>query len=361
MKKNKRSLLMVGLMTTALIVSVASCGTKADAVPYDYDLSKYVTLGEYKGLDVETAKVKVTEAEIKDEINNRLEAASEEKIEEKGTVKDGDTITINFEGKIDGKTFDGGTAKDYAITIGTTPMIDGFTDGLIGAKVGDTVTLDLAFPDEYPNSPDLASKGVIFTVDVVNKKITVVPEYNLDFVKANSEATSLEDYEKLVKTDLIKYKESDADAELKNKLWQDIMAKSKVNDYPEVELKAKAKDLKAEEQAKAENYGMEYADYLKQAMQMTEEEFDKELDNYAKEMVGQEMVLYAIARAETLEVTDEEYNEYLDKSLKDSGFTRESFEKEQKMTIEEYGKKRGFKTGLLLNKVLDKVIEYGAK
>lgn len=359
MKKNKRSLLIVGLMTTALIVSAASCGTKA--IPYDYDLSEYVTLGEYKGLEIKEAKVSVTESEIKDEINNRLQAAAEEKIEKKGTVKDGDTITINFEGKIDGKTFEGGTAKDYSLTIGTTPMIDGFTEGLIGAEIGDKVTLNLKFPKEYPNKPEIANKDVVFTVDVVNKKLSIVPEFNLEFVKANSDATTLDAYKKLVKEDLTKSKESDADAQLKNSLWESVMAKSKVKNYPEIELKAKAKDLKADEKAKAESYGMEYADYLKQAMQMTEEEFDKELDNYAKEVVGQELVLYSIARAESIEITDEEYNEYLDKLLKDSGFTKESFEKEQGMSIEEFGQKRGFRTGLLLNEVLDKVIEYGVK
>ncbi|MDD4377026.1 MAG: trigger factor [Eubacteriales bacterium] len=357
MKKKIFTVFLVGALSMAMVGVMSSCGqTKA----YDYDLSKYVTLGEYKGLEVSDIKVKVTDEEVQDEINSRLEKAAKTENVKEGEVKDGDTINISYEGKIDGKTFENGSAESYDMTIGTTPMIDGFSEGLIGAKVGDTVTLNLKFPKDY-HDDKVAGKDVVFTVTVNAKKVTKVPEFNLAFVKENSEAKSISEYKKLVKEDVYKSKYKDAEVEQKNALWEKITAASKIIDYPEVELKAKIKDTKASYEALAKQYNMEYADFIKQSMQMSVEDFDKSLEDYAKTVVGQEMIMYAIADKENLEVTDKEYDEYIKNLLDEAGFTEKTFEDAYGQTIEQYGKEKGFRTGLLLDKVLDVVVENGVK
>ena len=111
------------------------------------DVSKYVTIGEYKGLTLDRASYTITDDDVQAEIDYSLgESGSEVK---DGTVEEGDTVTINFTGTIDGKEFDGGSAEDYDLVIGEGGMIEGFEDGIVGMKKGETKELDLTFPDDY--------------------------------------------------------------------------------------------------------------------------------------------------------------------------------------------------------------------
>lgn len=353
MKKKTISLFLVMVLCVTLAGAISGCGEKA----YDYDLSKYVTLGEYKGLEMEKIKVSVSDKEVQDEITTRLEAKQTKENVKTGTVKDGDTINIAYEGKIDGKTFEGGSTESSDITIGTTSMIDGFTEGLIGAKVGDTVSLDLKFPENYEANTSLSGKDVVFKVTINTKQITKTPELNMDFVKANSKATTMEAYKKSVKDDVYKKKYEDAQYAQKNALWDKVTASSKILKYPDVEIKKAEKDTKKQYEDMAAKYKLEYADFIKQYMQMSEEEFNKQIEQYAQSMVGQEMIMYAVAREENIEVSDKEYDEYLENMLKESGFTDKTFEESFGKPIEEYAKDKGFRTGKLLEKVLNMIEE----
>lgn len=123
------------------------------------DVSKYVTIGEYKGLTLDRASVTVTDDDVQAEIDYNLEENGTEVND--GTVEEGDSVTINFTGTIDGKEFDGGSAEDYDLVIGEGGMIDGFEDGIIGMKKGETKELDLTFPDDYYEE-SVAGKPVVF-------------------------------------------------------------------------------------------------------------------------------------------------------------------------------------------------------
>ena len=350
--KKKVSLLLVLVLCVSMTTLFTGCG-KA----YNYDLTKYVTLGDYSGLAMDKISVKVSDKEIQTEINTRLKAAAKTTNVKTGTVKDGDTINIAYVGKVDGKEFDGGTSDSADITIGTTSMIDGFTSGLIGKKVGDTVTLNLTFPETYSANTAVAGKDVVFKVTINTKQVKTTPEFNLTFVKANSTYKTIADYKASVKKDLYDSKYSDAEYARKNTLWEKIVKSSTIIDYPTKELKLKEKDTTKYYEDLAKTSDMTYDDYITEQMGMTSDQFTTQIEEYAKTVVGQEMIMYAIAGAEDITVTDKEYDAYLAKLLKDAGLTESTFEKSYSMTVKEYGEKNDFRTGLLLEKVLDFVVK----
>ena len=324
-------------LATVLVLSVsvlAGCGGDKS---YDYDLDDYVKVGNYKDLTYSKVKVSVSDAEVQQEINNRLENAKTTEEVKKGTVKKGDTINVSYEGKIDGKSFNGGSSDSYDIVVGQTSMIDGFVEGLIGKKIGETVTLNLKFPDDYQNE-DVAGKDVVFTVTIKSKKVETTPKYNLDFVKKNSDCKTLEEYEKSVKEDLLKDK------------------KEQAKKYPEEELNAIKTTTKDNLKQQIESSGATFEDYLKQ--QNTDEKtINKQIKEYAQNRVLNEMVIYSIARAEDLEVTDKEYKDYMDDMLESSGIDEKTFKSTYGMTVEEYCENEGLRPALLYNKVMEKIYD----
>ena len=331
--------------------------------PYDYDLSEYVKVGDYKGLDYSIAEVSVTDDEVDTEIDSRLQSAATTETVTEGKVEEGDSINIAFAGTIDGEEFEGGSSESYDITVGTTQMIDGFVEGLIGHEIGDNVILNLKFPDDY-NNEDVAGKDVVFDVTINYKSVKVVPELDEDFVKENSDVDTVDEYKEAVKEELLAQKESQADLDAKEALWNEIVASSEVISYPEEELEAAnaaADEIENQYKSQAESYGMEWEDFLESYMGSSQEDFEESKKQYAEETVLQEMVMYYIAREEGIEVTDKEYKEYLADSLETYGFTEDTFKQSYGQTIEEYADDNQWRTAMLLEKVLDKVMEYGNK
>lgn len=353
MKKRFISLGLISALCLSSMFLMTGCG---DKTPYgDYDLSEYVTVGEYKGLEYEKISVKVSAQEIDAEIESRLKAAAETKSVETGIVEDGDTINVAFEGKIDGETFEGGSSDSYDITVGTTPMIDGFVEGLVGKEVGETVELDLQFPEDY-GKEELNGKDVVFTVTINSKNVEEIPEYDLDFIKANSDYDNFEDYEASVKADLKSEKEATEESEVKSALWEQIVTASEIIQYPEEKDELINSTMNSFKQTAKENE-LEWDAYLEQ-LGYSEEDLTAQITSYAETKVFQEMIVYSIAEAEGLEVTEDEYDEYIETMLTQSGLDAETFESYYGMTIEAYCEQEGLRASMLLNKVMDKVIEY---
>ena len=162
----KQTVFMAAVL--AAVALATGCGAKKSEVKTDYvdDLSKYVTLGEYKGLEYEETSTEVTDEDVQAELDYLLESKADvEKIMD-GTVADGDTVNIDFTGMRDGVAFDGGSGTGYDLTIGSNSFIDNFEEQLIGMKPGDTKEINVTFPDPYPNNPDLAGVPVVFEVTV---------------------------------------------------------------------------------------------------------------------------------------------------------------------------------------------------
>ncbi|MGN0658935.1 MAG: trigger factor [Emergencia sp.] len=356
MKKRIFQAGLTAVLCLTVVFTMAGCG---DEEPYSgLDLSEYVKVADYKGMEYDKISVSVSKDEIQDEINSRLEEKATTEQAQDGTVEDGDTINVAFEGRIDGKTFEGGTSDDYKITIGQTTMIDGFVEGLIGQQVGDTVTLDLKFPDDYSNT-DVAGKDVTFEVNIKSRDVEVVPEYNLDFVKENSEYDTLADYEASVKKDLLAQKQEEAELDVKQALWEQIVENSEIIKYPE-EKEQRIEDEIMSMKNDAKDNDMEWETYL-DTVGYTEDELKELVTSYVEKTMFQEMILYSIAEKEELEVTDEEYQDYVDSVLEASGMDAETFESSIGMTVEEYCDSMQARSSLLLNKVMDKVMEYASE
>ena len=330
-------------LALVFVLSFTACGND---MPYsDYDLEDYIKVGEYKGLEVEKYTIEVTDDEVQEEIQNRLQqAATTEEVTE-GKVKEGDTVVIDFVGRIDGQEFEGGSAQNYSLTVGGGQFVEGFESGLIGAEIGgDPVVVKATFPDDYALNKDLAGKEAEFTVTVHSKQVTNVPALDMDFIKSSgSKATSLEEYNEEVKEDLYNQKEEEAINNQKSYLWNKVIENTEqVNGddgeplYPEEEITRVTDEFVSEYQNYADQYGMEYSDFIEQQTGMSEDDFNAEIKEYAKSVVLQEMVLYYLVDQEKIKITKDEYKEYIETQLKNMGLDEDTFESAYGKSFEEY-------------------------
>lgn len=357
---NGKTKIMALLLVSCLTLSLAACGAKYVEPYSNYDLSEYVKLGDYKGVEAAETKVSITDEDVQAEIQSRVQAASKQVEKKEGIAAEGDSVKIAYVGKIDGKAFEGGsTGKEgTTITLGSSGYIPGFDDGVIGMKVGEMKTLNLKFPADYSMNKDLAGKDTTFDVTLSAIMVTETPKYDIEFVKANSKEKTLKDYEKSVKKELLAKKKSAAEEEMKNQLWATIMDNAKILKYPETELEACKKTNQEYYESYAKQYGMEFKDFVKQYTGMDEKAYNDYLKQYSEAIVSQEMVMYSIAKAENISISDKEYKEKLKDFMKEQGVEDDkAFEKQYGKSFEEYAGKDNLMKSFLLEKVLDFAVE----
>lgn len=293
---------------------------KALANVDNYDPTNFVKLGKYKGVEVDISS---TQDDIDSAIMDLLSENTSVKQIKKGKVKEGDTVNIDFVGKLNNKEFEGGSAQGFSLEIGSHSFIDGFEEGLIGLSVGDTTTLDLKFPDPYPNNPDYAGRDVQFdvTINYINGK-TIVPEYNDEFINTltNGEYTSADEYtENVLKADIVAgKKESVGDI-----AYEKVLNTSTATETPDylVTLMKMRIDASYRSMAEANGYS-DFNKFLSENWQMSEEQYNEQIDTTAVSYVGQKLIAEAIASKENIEVTDEDYNKYLEKFKNNLGDTK---------------------------------------
>ena len=289
--------------------------TEEESKKYDYNLSEYITLGNYKGLTVEKADTTVTEeqldAEIASVITSNTKSAD---VTERGAVA-GDTMTIDYVGTIDGIPFDGGTATGKSFQLSEDAAIDGIPFGtlLAGAKTGDTVQLKITLPEDYEKSAVLAGREASFDVTVKGLTEIVVPELTDDFVKTISDCTTVSEYKAYLTKQLEEQNLEDAKTVRLNELWQKILEASSIIKYPETELNAYIEEMTSYYEQYAAYYGYKLEEYLSQSYGIDMQTFNADCLSYAQNAVKEEMVLYSLARTEKIELSNEEYAEGLEK------------------------------------------------
>lgn len=312
----KRIIPFVLMMCLAVSLGLTGCGSDN---PYSgYDLSEYVKTANYKGLEMEKIEVSVSDEEVSTQVEANVEDTKTTEEVKEGTVAKNDTVNIDYEGKIDGETFSGGSAEDTDLTIGSGQFIDGFEDGLIGKPVGSTQTLNLKFPDDY-NSSEVAGKDVVFTVTINHIVKETIPEYNDAWVADNSDVETTAEYEQQVRDELYKEKEDQAKSDAISDLWSQVVESSEVIKYPEDEVNKYVEEIETQYQAMADNNGMELKDLWEQYGIESEEEYNTENKETAQAYVKEQMVMYDIAEKEDLSYTDEEEDE-LRTQLEDAGY-----------------------------------------
>ena len=312
---------------------LGGCGTGASSVSADnvaqeigavenilnsINPDDYIELGQYKGLNVTRMMTDITpediEAEYKENLGYLLEP---EEVTDRDEIKEGDTVNIDFTGKIDGKAFEGGSAEGYDLTIGSGQFIAGFEEGLIGKKVGEETALDLTFPKNYPNDKGLEGKPVVFEVSVNSIKRS--PEPTDDKIKEATDGkfATIEDYKRSIKESLEKSAVDYADSAMYKDLWTQVVDNAKLKkDIPEELTRDKMDIISENAKSYADMYGLDWDGYLSQVVGKTQEEFDAEAMEYAVRAAKESLVLLALAKAENIEISQEEFDkaakEYVD-------------------------------------------------
>ena len=349
-KKVKKSTWIMTAIIVAMVFAAAGIIFYSHLDTYskiNYD--KVIKVGKYEGLKGTLEVVKVTKGDVKDEIDQRVKDAAYNKTIKKGKVKDGDTIVIDYVGKIDGKKFDGGSAEKQKLKIGSGKMIPGFETGLIGQKIGDTCTINVTFPEDY-QAEDLAGKDAEFEITIRSKKEKVTYEYNGKFIRDTSKYFTKKSYEKSVRKDLEEQAQEEAESTLEEELWTKVMNKTEVNKYP----KGLVKEEKAVVTMQYERMANQYGTTMDQ-LGVT----DDLIKQYAKESVKEKLALHAIAKKAGIKVSHKDKKEVYQKILDESGMTEEQFEEVAEMSVKGYVKTYHYDTQILRDKVLDYIRENG--
>jgi len=271
-----------------------------------------IKLGEYKNLKVELLPVEPSKAEIEAEIGRKLEQNAEMVIKEEGVIASGDTAVFDFSGSVNGEKFEGGTAENHEMVIGSGSFIPGFEDQMIGMASGEEKDVVVTFPEDYQEK-SLAGKEAVFAVKTHEIKQRVIPTLDEDFVKElNLDGVdTVEAYKQHVLEEMKAFKEKQNEEHLR----QTVIAKATENaefDLPVEMIKDEAKTMKENTMNQIKQYGLDFNMYL-QYMGKTEEEFEKELEEQAKKTLSEQFVVNEIAKAEGLTASKEEIeNKYLE-------------------------------------------------
>ena len=221
--------LLAIVLGMALAVSVVGCGNKTDTyTELNSNLkSKVKTLGEYKGLTYSWEEVTVTDQEVDEEIGYELEWYTEyEEITDRTTAQEGDVVNINYAGTVDGEAFEGGTAEEYDLELGSGEFIPGFEEQIVGKEVGSEFDINVTFPDDYDET--LAGKAAVFKIKLNKLQKSVPAELTDEFVKETleSDCDTVEQYKESVKEDLLLTKLEEVQENAVNGLVEQIVEKS---------------------------------------------------------------------------------------------------------------------------------------
>ena len=274
-----------------------------------------VTLGEYKGLEVEKTSTRVTQKEVDARIQEEAEKNARTIVVER-PVQDGDEVVLDFEGFVDGEAFEGGKGENYPLTIGSGSFIPGFEEQLIGVEAEKEVEVNVTFPEEY-HAENLAGKEAVFKCTVHEIKAKELPEIDDEFAAEVSEFDTLEEYKADVKA---KIKEEKA-AEAKSKKEDQAVEKAIENasmEIPEAMINTQAQQIVDDFARRIQSQGLTFDQYL-QFTGMTVEKLLEDAKPQAKKRIETRLVLEAVAKAENIEISDEKFDEELAKMAESYG------------------------------------------
>ena len=311
----KIAVFLLSALMVAGTFTACSASDEAAQIPVE----QYVTLGAYKGVEVVVEKLAASQEEIE---SYAFQIYSSSVTADNGGIKDraveiGDTANIDYVGKKDGVAFDGGTASGYNLGIGSGSFIDGFEDGLVGVKPGETVDLNLTFPEGY-QAEDLAGQEVVFTV-TVNYILPAEPADMEDAVVAgfsNEAYTNVAELNSYAANLLEEENTAAWETEGEYAVLNTIISNATFNEIPQERLEEARTSIDATLNMYASYYGLDTATFCLYAYGMEKEAFvEAQAENYAKEL----LVYQAIANAENLNVSDKELKEKLEQYAEEAG------------------------------------------
>ena len=246
------------------------------------NVEKYVTIADYKGITLDNSVPEVTD--------------------ENAVIQNGDTATINFVGTKDGEAFEGGTGNNYDLVIGSGTMIPGFEEGIVGMKKGETKDVSVTFPESYRNS-ELAGQDAVFQITVQSFKRP--PELTDDWVAANTDYKTIDEYKASVRAQLEQEAQDQADSSLRSTAWNTVYTNSEVVEYPEKDVEEAVKTFKKQAEAYAKQGNMELEDFV-ESQGVSMDDFEAQCQQYAQAKVKQNLLIQGIMDAEGMTLEDEE-------------------------------------------------------
>jgi trigger factor len=308
-----------------------------------------VKLGQYKGLEVERMDTTVTDEDVENELKRLQENYAELVVKEDGKIENGDTAVIDFEGFVDGEPFEGGKAENYSLEIGSGTFIPGFEDQLIGMQAGEEKEIEVTFPEEY-HAKELAGKPATFKVKVHEIKEKRLPALDDEFAKdVDDEVETLEQLKEKIRTRLEEAKKNEAEAALRDALVEKAAENAKI-DIPEVMVKNETDRMLREFDQRLQMQGLNL-DLYYQFSGQDEAALREQMKGDAEKRVRVALTLEAIAKAENIEVTEEEVNEELEKMAK-------AYNLEVGKLKELLGSLEGVKEDLKWRKTVDFLVEH---
>ena len=271
-------------------------------------LKPEVKLGKYKGVKIDKIDTEVTEEEVDAEINRERENSARNITVEDRPVKDGDITTLDFEGFVDGVAFDGGKGENYPLTIGSGAFIPGFEEQLIGAEIGKEVEVKVTFPEDY-QAADLKGKDAVFKCTIKEIKEKELPELDDEFASEVSEFETLAEYKEDVRKNLAEKKEKDAKNAREEAAVMAAVEDAEM-DIPEAMLETQQKQMVDEFAQRITMQGLSVEQYF----QFTGTNYQQMLEQVkpqAEERIKSRLVLEAVAKAENIEATEEDYEKEL--------------------------------------------------
>ncbi|GAJ25367.1 cell division trigger factor [Liquorilactobacillus sucicola DSM 21376 = JCM 15457] len=264
-----------------------------------------VELGEYKNLEVTPHPTRVLVADIEAELEKRRQQQAELVLKEDEPAKKGDTVIIDFEGKIDGDPFEGGKAENHSLELGSNSFIPGFEDQLIGHKADDEVAVKVTFPDDY-QAEELRGKEAIFDVTIHEVKEKQLPELDDDFAKdIDEEVDTLEELKAKIKDELKEKKVAEAKAAIQDEAIDLAVENAKIGEIPEAMLEDDIHRQIDQYLAGMQQQGINAETYYK-LTGTTEADLHKQFEKDAEKRVKTNLVLEAIVASEDVDVTDDD-------------------------------------------------------
>lgn len=260
-----------------------------------------VTLGDYKGIEVEKASAEVTDEDVEAEVKRVQDQNSRLVTVEDRPVADGDQTVIDFEGFVDGVAFEGGKGEDYPLTIGSHSFIDTFEEQLIGKNVGDQCEVNVTFPENY-QAADLAGKPALFKVTIKEIKAKELPELDDEFASEVSEFETMDEYKADLKAKLSETKGRQAATENENRVVNKVVENASM-EIPEAMIDTEARNMVSEYARRMQSQGLPFEQYL-QYSGMTLESLVAEMKPQAEQRIRTRLVLEAVVAAEKIEADE---------------------------------------------------------
>lgn len=341
----KKKLLVLTAILSAMTAFTA-CGKEeakesvsgssvSEAAISEVDPDDYVTLGKYEGIEASYTPYTISENDIEMQIQNELnyyintfQLYDYIPVEGRDVIETGDVANIDYMGKKDGVAFEGGTAQGHNLEIGSGSFIPGFEEGLVGVKSGETVDLDLTFPEGYTNA-DLAGQAVVFTVSVNGIYTKETPEFNDELITKLNERgltfSTMEEYRKDVEEYLNTQNANRNEIAKTNAVWDAVYATCEVSEPPADLVEKVKKRIFDNAQGYADQYGMELNAFIEQNMRISIEQFEEEAALAAVDAAKEKLAIKAIAKKEKIELSDEELQEMKEIEAANAGTTVEKY------------------------------------